>query len=189
MKLIEIQVAKIIYSHNEKKYKVIFSDSGRNNFFTLFLSSEYAKKIAMSLEGIKSESLSSYDLFTNLLSISQIELEKTVILIKQKKIYSNMYLKSQNKEFIMTCPISDSIILSLKNFSKIQIDELLLENDNLFINEMKYQEPFDYIVDENSSSDNVEIDMLKKILHNCIDNEKYESAAIIRDRIKNFYKN
>ena len=63
MKLADIEVKKIIYSHNDKKYKVIFTNMEKTKFFTLFLSSEYAKKIAMSLEGIKSETLSSYDLF------------------------------------------------------------------------------------------------------------------------------
>ena len=40
---------------------------------------------------------------------------------------------------------------------------------------------------DNSNNDS-EIKILKKILNECIDNEKYESAAIIRDKIKKITK-
>ena len=36
MKLIDIQVAKIIYSHNDKKYKVVFSDYEKKTIFYNF---------------------------------------------------------------------------------------------------------------------------------------------------------
>jgi len=183
MKLADIEVKKIIYSHNDKKYKVIFTNMEKTKFFALFLSSEYAKKIAMSLEGIKSETLSSYDLFVDLLSVFKIKVEKVVIFPKDKKLFSNIYICLKNKNYKMNCSISDAIILSLKTFSRMQIDDYLLSNGELFFNEMKYKESFDIIENEEKNVIS-EIDILKEVLKDCVEDEKYESAAIIRDRIK-----
>ena len=188
MKLIDIQVAKIIYSHNDKKYKVIFSDYDKKQFFTIFLSSEYAKKIAMSHEGIKSESLSPYDLFINVLSIFKIKFEKVVLFCKNKKLYSSMYLISKNKKIKMNCSLPDAIILSLKTFSRMEIDSLLLTDKGYFIDEIKYKDYFDSIDENIDLVNESEIDILKKVLIECIEDEKYESAAIIRDRIKKLTK-
>ena len=183
MKLTDIEVKKIIYSHNDKKYKVVFTNVEKTKFFALFMSSEYAKKIAMSLEGIKSETLSSYNLFIDLLSIFKIKLEKVVIFVKDKKLFSNIYISLDNENYKMNCSISDAIILSLKTFSRMQIDDYLLSNGKLFFNEMKYRESFDII--ENEEKDLLyKIDILKKVLKDCVEDEKYESAAIIRDGIK-----
>ena len=184
MKLIDIQVSKIIYSHNDKKYKVVFSDYEKKQFFTIFLSAEYAKKIAMSHEGIKSESLSSYDLFINVLSIFKIKLEKIVLFSKNKKLYSSMYLISKNKQYKINSSLPDSIILSLKTFSRMEIDSLLLTDKGYFIDEMKYKDYFDTIDENVDNINESKIDILKKVLIECIEDEKYESAAIIRDRIK-----
>ena len=183
MKLTDIEVKKIIYSHNDKKYKVVFTNIEKTKFFALFMSSEYAKKIAMSLEGIKSETLSSYNLFIDLLSIFKIKLEKIVIFVKDKKLFSNIYISLDNKNYKMNCSISDAIILSLKTFSRMQIDDYLLSNEKLFFNEMKYRESFDIIENEEKNL-LYKNDILKKVLKDCVEDEKYESAAIIRDRIK-----
>ena len=48
---------------------------------------------------------------------------------------------------------------------------------------MKYKESFDIIENEEKNI-LYKIDILKKVLKDCVEDEKYESAAIIRDRIK-----
>tara|TARA_Y100000739_G_C20509629_1_gene418919 strand:- start:234 stop:794 length:561 start_codon:yes stop_codon:yes gene_type:complete len=181
MNLVDISVSKIIYSHSDKKYKIIFSQVLKEKHFAIFLSSEHAKKIAMSLEGINSESLSSYDLIINLLSLSKIKLDKVILFSSNDKLVSNMNLKLDRNEFTINSSLADSIILSIKTFSKLQIDEsLLTNNDSLFYN-TRYNESFDNISSTNTSND---IDLLKKMLNDCIDGEKYETAAIIRDRLQ-----
>ena len=56
----------------------------------------------------------------------------------------------------------------------------MTNNDDLFYS-TKYDESFDSLSITNTSSD---IDLLKKMLNDCIDSEKYETAAIIRDRLQ-----
>ena len=65
----------------------------------------------------------------------------------------------------------------------MQIDDYLLSNGKLFINDMKYRESFDNIENEEKNILS-KIDILKKVLKDCVEDEKFESAAIIRDRIK-----
>ena len=181
MKLVDISISKIIYSHSDKKYKIIFSQVLKEKHFSIFLPSENAKKVAMSLEGINSESLSSYDLIINLLSLSKIKLDKVILFSLNDKLVSNINLKLDKNKFVINSSLSDSIILSIKTYSKLQIDEsLLTDNDSLF-NNTKYDESFDNISSKNSSN---YIDLLKKMLNDCIEGEKYETAAIIRDRLQ-----
>ena len=45
MNLVDVSVSKIIYSHSDKKYKIIFTQVLKEKHFAIFLSSEYAKKI------------------------------------------------------------------------------------------------------------------------------------------------
>ena len=181
MNLVDVSVSKIIYSHSDKKYKIIFTQVLKEKHFAIFLSSEYAKKIAMSLEGINSESLSSYDLIINLLTLSQIKLDRVILFSSDHKLVSNIHLKLDKNDFVINSSLSDSIILSIKTFSKLQIDEsLLTNNDDLFYS-TKYDESFDNLSITNTASD---INLLKKMLNDCIDSEKYETAAIIRDRLQ-----
>ena len=68
--------------------------------------------------------------------------EKVVIFAKDKKLFSNIYICLKNKNYKINCSISDAIILSLKTFSRMQIDDYILSKWKLFYNEMKYNSFF-----------------------------------------------
>ena len=63
-----IDIKTIIYSPLNKDYKILFNSMESGKEFYIYLTNKYAKNIAMASEGIASESLSTFDLFINLLS-------------------------------------------------------------------------------------------------------------------------
>jgi len=63
-----IEIYKVIFCSQSKKYKIIFRTLENDKEFILYFEAQYAKNIAMASENIISISLSQYELFINLLN-------------------------------------------------------------------------------------------------------------------------
>ena len=192
MKLIEIY--KIIFCPDNKKYKIIFRTLDSNREFLIYFDPRYAKNIAMASENIVSVSLSQYELFLNLLNELKLTIKKVLITNENNILNSIIYLADKKNNFIeINSFIGDAIILSLKTFSDIYINEKFLldafENesytDNSVLESIKEpQETTLRLVNlENKESLHSKMSKLELALKQCIDKENYESAAFIRDRI------
>ena len=87
----------------------------------------------------------------------------------------------------------DGIILALKTFSNIYIQEKFLEkisngnNKDLF-NDIDSNKIFNKEVLNNKESTKEKVYRLKSALNESINNENYEAAAFIRDRIRELKK-
>jgi len=193
MKTSIIELSKIIYCQLSKKYQIFFKTSDCNNYFMFHLSNKYAKNIAMASENITSVSLTQYELFISLLNKLNINIDKILIQENNNILQSSIYLNDNNNIYKINSHITDSIILSIKTFSKIYIDKNLLLNKNNIssfdITNNKDEPIFIHNTLPNKMlNDNSNIGILEKALKKCIKDEKYESAAFLRDRI-NFLKN
>ena len=188
-----IELSKIIYCQLSKKYQIFFKTLNCKSYFVFSLSNKYAKNIAMASENIASISLSQYELFISLLNELNITIDKVLIKKNDNVLSSDIYLCNNKKTFKICSHITDSIILSIKTFSNIYIDKKLLLNKN-------DAPPFDLIGNKVDSifidsslpgktiGDDSSIEILKNTLKRCVQDEKFESAAFLRDRI-NYLKN
>ena len=189
-----IEIYKIIYCPITKKYKIIFNTSDREKEFLILLNNNYAKNIAMASENITSILLSQYELFINLLT--QLDLKINKVIIKKKIDNFNtvieVYSRKDDLSFNLNSYIGDAVILAIKSFVSITIeDELLLDKKEKSIkasNEvrMKYNPSETITINKKSNSD--KILLLKTALNDCLVKENYESAAFLRDRIKTLNK-
>jgi len=178
MKNKSIGLYKILYESNSKKYKIILHNKNSLEKFYFYCSANYAKNIAMASEGVNSLDLSQYELFLNLLSLLKIKISSILIRTCNSSLYGEIKLIIDNKVHILNSSIHDSIIIGLKSLCMINIESCLLKNDN--IGKKTFFD--DNIIEKRSVVS--EIDKLKKILIECINDEQYDSAALIRDRIK-----
>ena len=193
MRLIEIY--KVIFCSQSKKYKIIFRTLENDKEFILYFEAPYAKNIAMASENIISISLSQYELFINLLNELKIKIDK-IILRDQNNILSciiSLSVKNDNNIEIYSF-VGDAIILSLKTFSNIYIDEKFLSDAN-YENNMSDEFFFknDNMgdlkkIERKSESIDSKVVVLESALKECINKENYEAAAFIRDRIKQLKK-
>ena len=192
-----IEVYKIIFCSQSKKYKIIFRTLENDKQFILYFEAQYAKNIAMASENIISVSLSQYELVINLLSKLNMKLNK--VFLRDVNSILNCMLSisgSKNNDNIeIHSFIGDAIILSLKTFSNIYIDEKFLldiENSDDISNDFYFQGKYDqFSKPENYSKDdslNSKVVILESALNDCISKENYEAAAILRDRIKQLKK-
>ena len=190
MKIIELY--KVIFCSESKKYKIIFRTLENDKEFILFFESHYAKNIAMASENIASISLSQYELFINLLNDLKMKIDK--VLLKDKNnilscvIKISNHNKSTNEIYSF---VGDAIIIALKTFSNIYIDEKFLVdlNDNNLIKKKYFkddtaEEELKKNILHKNNSIKSKVDILESALAESISSENYEAAAFIRDRIK-----
>ena len=116
-----------------------------------------------------------------------------VSLVDKNNILSCTIKLSDNNEIYSF--VGDAIILSLKTFSSIYIDEKFLldinyDNNNLdkFYFKNDNMESLEKITENRGESINSKVVILESALDECINKENYEAAAFIRDRIKQIKK-
>tara|TARA_B110000116_G_C16797817_1_gene568030 strand:- start:3360 stop:3944 length:585 start_codon:yes stop_codon:yes gene_type:complete len=194
MKTSVIELSKIIFCPTSKKYQIFFKSSNINQYFVMYLSNKYAKNIAMASENIASTSLSQYELFINLLKQLNITICKVYITKHENTLTSFIYFNDNNKKFKINSNITDSIILSMKTFIDVCIDSSLLldKNNNDSINSQEDISTLKSLTNEIQNrhiDDNSDVKILKLALEKCIQDEKFESAAFLRDRIKFIKRN
>ena len=190
-----VELLKIIYSPFSKKYKLIFKHISDENYFVTFVDTKYAKNIAMAKEGIVSDSLNAYQLFSNFLNSEKLSLESLNIKQSSSKdfICSLVYTKKNNKKDLPVF-IGDGIILALLTYAHINVSKDLfidkIDYNDLYLEQKEKYQINEYsakIVNENDNIEN-KLDLLKSALQECINKENYESAAFLRDRIKKLKK-
>ena len=194
MKIIELY--KVIFCSVSKKYKIIFRTLENDKQFTLYFESQYAKNIAMASENIMSISLSQYELFLNLLDELKLKIDKIVFKKNDSNESLNCFLKIRNNKnkFIEILSFKgDGIIIALKTFSNIYIEEKFLEkisdeNSKDFFSDVDSNKIFNKEVLNNKESTKEKVYRLKSALNESINNENYEAAAFIRDRIRELKK-
>jgi len=171
------RIEKIIYNENSNYYRIYFS--AKETRFSSYLNVPIpdAKNIALSRENINSNRLKTYNTFIDLISLLSIKIIKIIISKKKNKIISNIFLEFNNKEYKLTVNYVDAIIISIKTFSLLYLHKAFFISDNFSINE-------NYKIDlDKNSKQSIEISNLKNILKLLVQNEEYESAALVRNKI------
>jgi len=195
MRLIEIY--KVIFCSQSKKYKIIFRTLENDKEFILYFEAQYAKNIAMASENIISISLSQYELFINLLNELKLKIDRVSLVDKNNILNCTLNLSdnNNNNNNEIYSFVGDAIILSLKTFSSIYIDEKFLLDinyDNNISDKFYFKddnmEVLKKTIDNREESINSKVIILESALDKCINKENYEAAAFIRDRIKQIKK-
>ena len=154
--------------------------------FSYCISAFEAKNISLAKNNLTSNKLNIYDMYIDMLDILKYKIKKSTITLKNKKINSSIILKSDNKEFTLNSSILDSLILSMKTHSPLFVEEELFINSSkeIYFENEKFKKNTNKNITMKSS-----LKKLNSSLKKLIDKEKYELAAVIRDRIKDIENN
>ena len=191
-----MELYKVVFCSESKKYKIIFKTLENDKELVLYFDSQYAKNIAMASENIASVSLSQYELFINLLNELKIKIDKIFIEYNNGILCSFIKLNNNGLNIKINSFVGDAIIISLKTFTSIYIDEQLLldvnyNGDDLerFFFDNNHMDNIAKNIDYKSESITSKVTILQSALDKCINKENYEAAAFIRDRIKQLKNN
>ena len=177
--MIPVKVQKITYYHPNRSYAVILKELDGDRSLPVLIGAFEAQSIAMAMEYMETPRPLTHDLITNLIKGIDANLSAVkIIKLKDGVFYSVLDIKSNKigQREIDSRP-SDALAIALRMHAPILVsteimnEAIILEKDLQNIEDEMEQDPM--------------IENLEKQLQKAIEEEEYEVAARIRDKIKN----
>jgi bifunctional DNase/RNase len=163
------------------------SDNAQSLRFPIVIGSQEAQSISVFLESIQTSRPLTHDLCVNLLSYSNVSIQRVIITdFKDGIFYANLEVVKEGVTIIIDARPSDSIALAIRLAIPILISEKLLTDicipDEEFLDELEEDFELNKKAPIIRSKNELE-DLLNKALLE----ENYEEAAKIRDEIDKLY--
>jgi bifunctional DNase/RNase len=192
MKRKQLKVMGISYSQTQTgTYIVVLSEIKGNRKIPVVVKSSDAQEIALKIEKIKSPRPLVHDLFKSLTDSFGIDVQEVFIhSIVEGIFYCKMITSNGIEETEVDCSIGDGITLALVYDCPIMIKTDVLDSAGISINDDGSEVEIDEIeveIDEKPKSKSnkitVSVEDLEIMMHKALENEEYEIAAELRDRI------
>jgi len=160
------------------------ADNSQALRFPIVIGSQEAQSISVYLEHIQTSRPLTHDLCVNLLSYSNVSLQKVVITdFKDGIFYANLEINKEGETFQVDARPSDSIALAIRLSIPILISEKLLTEicipEEEFMDEL--EDEFDGLDKSPVVRSKAE---LEGLLNKALQEENYEEAAKLRDEIE-----
>ena len=183
-------VDKISYCQSSKGYTILMKEIGATNYFSILIGNSEAQSVALALEGVQTPRPMTHDMIIDILDSSDININRIEINnFENDTFFSRILIKSYNFGIkSIDCRPSDAISIALKcNYPIFIYDQVL---SSIKESQGRIDSDFNAISEyyKNTKSDILQkksnINRLTKALDNAVDEENYEVAAKIRDKIK-----
>ncbi len=187
----EVEVIRISYNSPDRGYAITLKDISSELVLPIIVGSTEAQAIALAFEGVEMPRPLTHDLLVDVINTLDSDVTKVLITHLTKGTYfaKIMLQNEQFGEVTIDSRPSDAIAVGLRMNAPIFASEDLL----ISIEEIKQ------VPDEQNTTEQVEppvkfsqeetINNLQSILQKAIEEENYEVAAKIRDRISYIAKN
>jgi len=163
------------------------SDDAQALRFPIVIGSQEAQSISVYLEQITPSRPLTHDLCVNLLSYSNVNLERVLITdFKDGIFYANLVINKDGEMVNVDARPSDSIALAIRLKIPVLISEKLLHDicipEEEFLDELENElDILDKVPVVRSKSE------LEALLNKALQEENYEEAAKLRDEIEKLY--
>jgi len=195
MKRKELKIMGLSYSQSQLgSYVIVLSDESGARKLPMIIKPLEAQRIALELEDIKSPRPLTHDLIKSLTDIYDIDIQEVFIHALVEGIFYTRLVTSNGLETAdIECTAGDAIALSVIYKCPIFTTNEILESAGIIVNEegeidtTSNDDIFDFDEDdfEDIETDRiVSVEDLEKVMEAAIENEEYEIAAEIRDRIQ-----
>lgn len=193
MKKIELKIIGLSYSPNQMgSYILVLGEMKGDTKLPIIIKTNDAQFIATKIEGLKLPRPTIWDLFSNLTKNLNATLKRVYISnVLEGIFYSKLIIDSDQGTFEMDCSIGDAICLSLVLNCPIYCSQEVLDisgikmDDNGIVTEE--QEKINHR--DRGAIATVPVENLEKMLQKAIENEEYEIASQLRDRISELKNN
>lgn len=194
MKRRELKILGLSYSQTQVgAYVLVLSDKNGSRKLPLIIKPLEAQRIALELEGIKSPRPLTHDLIKSMTDSFGIDIQEVHIYsLAEGVFYTKLVSSNGIDEVEIECTAGDGIALSVIYDCPIYTTSEIIESAGIIVNddgsdvdnyEIDVEEYFDE-GDEVIPERIVSIEDLEKMMNEAIENEEYEIAAEIRDRIE-----
>ena len=176
--MVPVQIIKIAYQTSEKKYMVILEDDNFSRFLSISISSNEAQALALAIKKDASSFFTSYDLICDLITkVDGKLLAVNISKLNDGVFYASLKLSGDNfgTKTIDARP-SDAISIALRLNAQIYVTAEVIEEAGVGEDEV--------ISDKQNILPKYSVEDLEIKLKKAVEEEEYEKAARIRDKIK-----
>lgn len=176
--MIPLKVVKISYQPDTRSYAVILKEINGNRCIPVMVGAFEAQSIALAIESVETPRPLTHDLICDVLTNVKSNLQSVLINDLQEGVFFaqlEIESKSLGKKIIDSRP-SDAIAIALRMDCKILIYPKIINQAGVAEEDLINKK-------EDSKKNILSIDALKEKLENAIQEEEYEVAAKLRDKI------
>lgn len=201
MKRKELKILGLSYSQSQiGSYVIVLSEKKGRRKLPLIIKPNDAQRIALEIEGIRPTKPQTHDLIKTIGDVIGFDIQEVFIhTIAEGIFYTKFTLNNGIEEFDVECGVGDGVALSVLYKCPVYASENVLESAGIYINddgsamteeELEAYKSSDNTQTEDDSDDDlvdtdrvVSVEDLEIMMQQAIENEEYEVAAELRDRI------
>lgn len=186
MKKIKVKILGLSFSQSQLgSYVLVLSEIKGDRKLPIIIKSNEAQYIALKMEDIKTPRPLTQDLFKPILESLGAEIVKVYVhSLVEGIFYAKAVVNGSTDTFEIDCSVGDAISLSLNYDCPIYVNENVLNVSGIYMSE-------DGVItkeqDELNKRDRdvsiVSVEDLEKMLDKAVENEEFEIASQLRDRI------
>lgn len=188
MKKVELQIVGLSYSQSQAgSYVLVLGEKKGNLKLPIIIKPHDAQFIAMKTEGLSTPRPLTHDLFLKLTDFLNADLQKVFIShILEGIFYAKLVFSNHMDEIEIDCSVGDAICLALTYRCPIYCSKEVLKISGVEIDDDGHvtQEQSEANHRDRDYSSVVTVENLEKMLQKAIENEEYEIASQLRDRIQ-----
>tara|TARA_B110001454_G_scaffold115079_1_gene107603 strand:+ start:684 stop:1271 length:588 start_codon:yes stop_codon:yes gene_type:complete len=188
-----VDVLRISYYPPNKGYAVMLKEVEGERQVPIIVGSNEAQAIAMALEGVEMPRPMTHDLMLDIIHSLDVDIKHIIISnIRKGTFFAKITMSTLTSgDVTVDSRPSDAIAIGLRSMVPIFVEEVVFDSVGLIEqpesqNEESLQE-VSQIMEPLTSSEDM-LDNLNEALDRAVEEEEYEVAARLRDRIKEIQK-
>jgi bifunctional DNase/RNase len=185
----ELKILGLSYSQSQiGSYVLVLSEKKGNKKIPLIIKPTEAQRIALDLEGIKSPRPLTHDLVKSVTDAFNIDVQEVFIYSLAEGIFYTKIIASNGIEEVeIECTGGDGIALSVIYKCPIYVTTEILDSVGIVIADdgsgLSHDLDDEGEIYDSPKEISISIEDLEHMMNDAIENEEYEIAADIRDRI------
>ncbi|MCP4728205.1 MAG: hypothetical protein GY863_24410 [bacterium] len=169
--VIAVRVHGVTADPTTNQFLMLLIDDVGKRLLPIVIGQWEAQSIAWNMQGIEMQRPLTHDLFKEVLDTAQLKISRILINeLKENTFYAQIALQEEKKTIDIDSRPSDAVAIALRVNAPIFVSEAVIDKAAVKI-------------DDESQIAASEVTLLTEQLQRAIDNEDYEQAAILRDKI------
>lgn len=178
--MVEVRVNGIFLTQTQASGIILKEQHGKRTL-PIVIGEYEAQSIALALENLKPPRPITHDLTANMLEMIGITMDSVLITeLKDNTYYAIIRLRHDVEVIEVDARPSDAIALAIRLGSSIFVNDTVMDQASYIPEEDEAEDTKNYLYKSNAD----ELESLKQDLKKAVENEEYEKAAELRDKIK-----
>lgn len=164
-------------------FVVLLQSANDKRTLPILIGAPEAQAIAMALENIKPPRPLTHDLLKSVMDDIECRMKRVEICdLRDNTFFAKLVLEQDGMDFEIDARPSDAIALALRCSAPVFVAESVMEKAGVLIQEQEKQAEAD---SKPKDKRQAMLELLKSQIEEAVKDERYEDAAVLRDKISN----